>query len=220
MGKIIMAAVVAYLLWTVFCYIRWRTPPKAKKPNVLQDIVGKSKFEKITSKSMTFKTKPFASTAAKIEKEAEKQDTFVPQNGIEIPFDELDELFSEEENEPLNIDFPLEYYPSEDDEEIDGAGLVSNATGIRFGELGNMVKTVDRITEAIPEDKEAAGNALLEIRQTDMFEQLVSAKPDRREIVAQLIEESLAAFCRRNSIETESTEMQQVPDDFNIENYV
>ena len=234
MGKVIMIAIIAYLLWTAICYIRWRTPRKEKKSDVSQggfferknkskfDIVGKSKFKLSHSQTQ-------AATASENEKATEKQDTFAAQSTAIIPSEELDEVFSdnhsEDENQPLDIDCPLEYEPEnepdEEDEEIEGALRATHASGIRFDEMVNMFKTVDNTAETTSDEKIAAGNTLLEIRQTDAFEELVSSKPNRKEIVSKLIEESLAAFYRQMDSETENIAIDtKTLTDFDIQNYL
>ena len=235
MGKVIMIAIIAYLLWTAICYIRWRTPKKEKKSDASQngflgkknkgkfDIVGKSKFNLSHSQTQ-------AATTSENEKATEKQDTFAAQSTAIIPSEELDEVFSdnhsEDENQLLDIDCPLEYEPEnepdeEEEEEIEGALRATHASGIRFDEMVNMFKTVDQTAEATPDEKVAAGNTLLEIRQTDAFEELVSSKPNRKEIVSKLIEESLAAFYRQMDSETENIAIDtKALTDFDIQNYL
>ena len=81
------------------------------------------------------------------------------------------------------------------------------------------MRTVNRTKEATPEEKKAAGDTLLEIRQTDMFEQLVS-KPDARETVTSLMAESLAAFNQKKDKEAGNTGSgKKAPDSFDIRDF-
>jgi len=104
-------------------------------------------------------------------------------SSAEFSEDELDEAFSntpEEENEPMDIDCPLEFEDEEDE-------LPEEDAAVKFEDLGNAIRTVNRKDETTPQERESAGNTLLEIRQTDMFEQLVSVEPEKRQTVAELI---------------------------------
>lgn len=96
----------------------------------------------------------------------------------------------------MEIDIPLEYEaqenedePEDEEEEVEGTAQAALASGVQFDDLGNMVRTVNRKDEATSEQKQKAGNTLLEMRQTDMFEQVVSGKPDAKRIVTDLMAE-------------------------------
>ena len=149
-----------------------------------------------------------------------------------MPPEELDEAFSDtppdEDNEPMDIDYPLEYEqtdvnedePEDEEEEVEGAAQAALASGVQFDDLGNMVRTVNRKDEATPEQKQKAGNTLLEMRQTDMFEQVVSGKPDAKRIVTDLMAESLSAFYERKDKEAGTTgNGKKAPDSFNIRDF-
>ena len=149
-----------------------------------------------------------------------------------MPPEELDEAFSDtppdEDNEPMDIDYPLEYEqtdvnedePEDEEEEVEGAAQAALASGVQFDDLGNMVRTVNRKDEATPEQKQKAGNTLLEMRQTDMFEQVVSGKPDAKKIVSDLMAESLSAFYELKDKEAGTTGSgKKAPDSFNIKDF-
>lgn len=91
--------------------------------------------------------------------------------------------------------------------------------GVQFDDLGNMVRTVNRKDEATSEQKQKAGNTLLEMRQTDMFEQVVSGKPDAKRIVTDLMAESLSAFYERKDKEGTTGSGKKAPDSFNIRDF-
>ena len=243
MEKLFIIVVVLYALFVSICLLRIRLSRKRKKDIVgkssskqaqeqsRSDIVGKSSFILKQSKPLQANAKPLASDSPKSENREENPDTFVPPNkekpSAEVPQEELDEVFSEthsdENNEAMEIDFPLEYEEdySEEEEEVEGMAQASLASGVRFEELGNVVRTVNQTDKATSEQKKQAGNTLLEIRQTDMFEQLVSAKPDAKRIVTELMAESLSAFYERKDKETSPiVNSKQVPDDFDIRDFV
>jgi len=76
---------------------------------------------------------------------------------------------------------------------------------------------------ATSREKEQAGGTLLEIRQTDMFEQLVQSAPGRKDIVSEVINLHLAAYHRRldeSIIAGHDTTGGEVPGNFDIKNFV
>jgi hypothetical protein len=203
------------------------------------DIVGKSRFDLNTPKPLTAKSKPLAATPLKSENQAENPDTFVPPNEVkpsaEVPPEELDEAFSDtppdEDNKPMDIDYPLEYETDEENgdepedgeeetEEAEGTAQAALASGVQFEDLGNAVRTVNKTDKATPEQKQRAGDTLLEMRKTDMFEQVVSGKPDAKRIISDLMAESLADFYRKKDREAGATENdKKAPDSFNIRDF-
>jgi hypothetical protein len=229
MEKLFITVVVLYALFVAICLFRLKLTKRRKKDivgkggsisesgNLKTDIVGKSKYEKAATTPLVSKSTPLATTSLEIENGEEKPDTFAPPNEVkpsaEVPPEELDEAFSdtppEDETELMDIDYPLEYDSDEIDqtddeeetEEVEGTAQAALASGVQFDDLGNAVRTVNRTKEATPEEKKAAGDTLLEIRQTDMFEQVVSGKPDARETVTMLMNASLSAFHKRKDQE-------------------
>jgi hypothetical protein len=204
------------------------------------DIVGKSRFDSEALKPLLSKSEPLAATSPKSENPVENTDTFVPPNEVkpsaEVPQEELDEVFSDtpppgEENKPMDIHCPLEYEPDEENkeepddddeetEEVEGAAQAALASGVRFEDLGNAIRTVHQTDEATPEQKQKAGDTLLEIRQTDLFEQVVSGKPDAKRIVSDLMAESLADFHRRKDREAGTSDSgKKAPDSFNMRDF-
>jgi len=249
MEKIFIAIVVLYALFVGIYFLRVYTGKRRKKNIVGEgssiyetgrlkaDIVGKSKFDITDSTPIISKSEPLTTTSPETEKEVEKPDTFVPTNEVkvsaELPPEELEEAFSDtppddEDNEPMDIDIPLEYETGKDDEiddeeeseEVEGAAQAAIASGVKFEDLGNAVRTVNNAEDATAEEKEAAGNTLMEIRQTDMFEQLVSGEQDRRDVVTMLMSESLSAFYRRKDKEAGNKGSgRKAPENFDIRNF-
>ena len=248
MEKIFITIVALYALFVGIYFLYLRAGKRRKKDivgkgssihetgQIKTDIVGKSRFDLSSSKPLTAKSKPLAATPPKSENQAENPDTFVPPNEVkpsaEVPPEELDEAFSDtptdENNEPMDIDYPLEYEaetenedePEDEEdetEEVEGTAQAALASGVQFDDLGNAVRTVNKTDEATPEQKQRAGDTLLEIRKTDMFEQVVSGKPDAKRIVSDLMAESMADFNRRKDKEAGADEnAKKAPDNFNI----
>lgn len=207
------------------------------------DIVGKSRFDLSQAKPLAAKSVPLAATSVENEKRAEDSHTFAPENKEtsfkQIPQEELDEVFAdtppdENNDELLDIDYPLEYESDDttddeaddeenEEEEVKGASQAAFASGAKFEELGNAVRTVHKDQEASPAERQKAGETLLDIRGTDMFEQLVSEKPGAKEIIMQLMTEGLNAFYKRKDEEKENNNKgnsRKVPDNFNIRDFV
>ena len=247
MEKIFITVVVLYALFVAIYLLRLKIGKRRRK-NIIDegstiqetgrlksDIVGKSQFDLNAAKPLTAKSEPLAASSSKMENQQEIPDTFVPPNEVksspEVPQEELDEAFSDtppdEDNEPMDIDYSLEYEadenedePEDEDEEVEGTAQTALASGVQFDDLGNMVRTVNRKDEATPEQKKKAGDTLLEIRQTDMFEQVVSGKPDAKRIVTDLMAESLSAFYERKDKEAGTMGSEKkAPDTFNIRDF-
>ena len=247
MEKIFITVVVLYALFVAIYLLRLKIGKRRRK-NIIgegstiqetgrlkSDIVGKSQFDLSAAKPLTAKSEPLAASSPKTENPTENPDTFVPPNEVksspEVPQEELDEAFSDtppdEDNEPMDIDYSLEYEadenedePEDEDEEVEGTAQTALASGVQFDDLGNMVRTVNRKDEATPEQKKKAGDTLLEIRQTDLFEQVVSGKPDAKRIVTDLMAESLSAFYERKDKEAGTMGSEKkAPDTFNIRDF-
>ena len=246
MEKIFITIVILYALFVAIYLFRLKLAKRRKKDivgkgnsihetGVLKtDIVGKSKFEKTATTPLISKSTPLATTSQENEKGIENPDTFVPPNEVkpsaEVPPEELDETFSDtppdEDNEPMDIDYPLEYESDgtddeeEETEEVEGTAQAALASGVEFDDLGNAVRTVNRIEEATPEQQKAAGDTLLDMRQTDMFEQVVSGKPDAKETVMLLMNASLTAFYKRKDKEAGNIgNGKKVPENFDMRDF-
>lgn len=247
MEKIFITAIVLYVLFAGIYFLRLKAGEKQKKDIVGKggsihetgrlkaDIVGKSRFDLSASKPLAAKPEPHTASSPKSENQPVKPDIFVPENGVkpsaEVPPEELDEAFSDtppgEDNEPMDIDYPLEYETAdeneeedEEPEEVEGAAQAALASGVPFEDLGNAVRTVNKPDTATLEQKRKAGNTLLEMRQTDLFEQVVSGKPDAKKIVTDLMAESLSAFHERKDREAGTAgNGRKAPDSFNIRDF-
>ncbi len=247
MEKIFITVVVLYALFVAIYLLRLKIGKRRRK-NIIgegstiqetgrlkSDIVGKSQFDLNAAKPLTAKSEPLAASSSKMENQQEIPDTFVPPNEVksspEVPQEELDEAFSDtppdEDNEPMDIDYSLEYEadenedePEDEDEEVEGTAQTALASGVQFDDLGNMVRTVNRKDEATNEQKQKAGETLFEMRQTDMFEQVVSGKPDAKRIVTDLMTESLSAFYERKDKEAGTTGSgKKAPESFSIRDF-
>ncbi len=240
MEKILIIAVMLYALFVVICLLRLKVSKKQKK-NIISrgsiihetgplksDIIGKSRFDLNALKPLNAKGEPLGAQPSKSEKRDENSDTFAASNqvksSIEVPQEELDEAFCDtppdEDNQPMDIDYPLEYEEDWEEEEVEGAARSALASGVEFEDLGHAIRTINRSEEATHKQKQKAGETLLQVRKTDLFELMVSAKPDAKRIVHELMAESLSAFYESKDIEARATgNPKKVPDSFNIRDF-
>ena len=244
MKQYIISAIVLYALFVVLYLLRDRMQKRKKnaaKKTVFnpfraapkEDIIGKSKFDIRQSQTE-------ATTLINSEKEKENASIFVEKEekktSVAIPLDKLDEVFStddktEENSDEINLEIentPPEFEPDNDSEEIDeeeteedteGRAGVSMASGLDFNNLASMMRTVETPDNATSEEKEEAGRVLVEIRKTDMFEQVVSGKPKKKVIVSSLMDDYFSAFQRKQREAEEIVEpIVKAPTDFNVRN--
>lgn len=244
MKQYIISAILLYILFVVFYLLRewmlkrrknaakktafnpFRTAPK-------EDIIGKSKFDLRQSRTE-------ATILINNEKEKENASIFVEEEerrtSATIPLDKLDEVFSKDDlsdkdSNEINLEIentPPEFEPDNDSEEIDeeeteedteGRAGVSMASGLDFNNLASMMRTVETPDNATSEEKEEAGRVLVEIRKTDMFEQVVSGKPKKKVIVSSLMDDYFSAFQRKQREAEEIVEPTvKAPTDFNVRN--
>jgi hypothetical protein len=247
MIRIFILAIMLYLIFLAG-YLVWERSVKrkrnaAKKPafnpfksSPKEDIIGKSGFDLRHSL-------PQATTLVKSGKREENTPIFAGGNDkteeqkapATIPPSELDRVFSSgvEPDNSGEIDLVINDEPegsaSEDDgdnvdteESGEAGGLsgVSVATGLNFDDLSGMVKTVENPDAATPEEKEEAGRVLVEVRKTDMFEQVVSGEPKKKVTAGKLMDDYFAAYHRRKR-EAGDAEVPEVaaPKDFDVRSF-
>jgi hypothetical protein len=157
-----------------------------------------------------------------------------------IPDDKLDRMFSSPPaDDPGDIDIMIDDRPGPG-EEVEADGYADNldtdeseddredaddtattgtpmATGLGFHELSGMSRTVNNPAAATPQERHEAGRVLVEVRQTDLFEQVVSGKPEKKQTAGSLMDDFIAAYNRKKREAGEWNEEQSVkaPGDFN-----
>ena len=231
---------VGYALWTVWYLFREsrrsnRRLPVSADATVRREIIGKSRF--VLDRC---RLQPQAAIAAQTEKGIEKEDIFapasVPEHPRQIPPEDLDEVFGDvpdgEQNEPLDIYYPLyeEPFPDTEAEEPDDEDETeelplpgrSLTQGVSFEQMGEVYRHVVHDPPITDEQKEETGRLLLGLKETDMFEAFVSGCPDGNDRVKNLIDTYLSAFHRRMVAETAESPSSQgvVPEGFDVRDYV
>lgn len=244
MKEYIISAILLYILFVVFYLLRDRMLKRRKnaakktafnpfRAAPKEDIIGKSKFDLRQSRTE-------ATTLINNEKEKENASIFVEEEekktSATIPLNKLDEVFSnddlsDKDSNEINLEIentPPEFEPDNDSEEIDeeeteedteGRAGGSMASGLDFNNLASMMRTVETPDNATSEEKEEAGRVLVEIRKTDMFEQVVSGKPKKKVVVSSLMDDYFSAFQRKQREAEEIVEpIVKAPTDFNVRN--
>lgn len=232
---LILIAALLYAVWMVRYLNRIgksnKTPPEVEKKRK-GDIVGKSSYV-LPQRHLT----PQAAIAPKDDDVSENSDTFVPneetQHPRQIPDAELDEVFGAvpegETNKPMDISYSPEDEDRDEEDEYDVDDLEAEredlpiqsrreADGFTFEEMGDAYRHVVESPKITDKEKENTGRILLNMQHTDMFEVLVSGKPQREDKVADLVDAYLTSFHKKMSEENgESPTLRGVvPDDFNI----
>lgn len=238
--RLLTVCAVGYALWTAWYLFREsrrsnrRSPVSDAAPR-RKEIIGKSRFVLDRRRSL-----PQAAVAAKAEKGIEKEPIFASASASEhprqIPPEDLDEVFGEvpagEQNEPLDIYYPLyeESFPdteaeeSDDEDETEELPLLgrSLAQGVSFEQMGEVYRHVVHDPPITDYQKEETGRLLLGLKETDMFEAIVSGCPDGNDRVKNLIDTYLSAFHRRMAAEAAESPSPQgvVPEGFDVRDYV
>lgn len=223
MGRYFIYAIMLYAL-VVAIYILWERGVKRKKnaarkkgynpfkASPKEDIIGKSKFTLRHSK-------PQATTLEINEKGIENASIFATENGQTAAEETPGEVLQNQtgtgtlpgqsednsgeidlviENEPegeldTDEDGDLDTWESEAAEDETGGSI---AQGIGFEELAGMVRTVETAETATTGQREEAGRVLVEIRKTEIFEQIASDEP-KKKVVSSLMDDYFSAFYRQ-----------------------
>ncbi len=238
---LLTACAVGYALWTIRYFLKDRYRHTASETSTggdrirRKEIIGKSRFVFDRRHSL-----PQAAVAAQTEKGIEKEPIFapasVPERPRQIPPEDLDEVFGEvpagEQNEPLDIYYPLyeESFPDTEAEESDDEDATeelpllgrSLAQGVSFEQMGEVYRHVVHDPPITDYQKEETGRLLLGLKETDLFEAIVSGCPDGNDRVKNLIDTYLSAFHRRMAAETAESPSAQgvVPEGFDVRDYV
>ena len=243
MERYFIYAVMLYAL-VVVIYLLWERGVKRRKnaarkkgynpfrATPKEDIIGKSKFTLRHSK-------PQATTLEINEKGIENASIFATENGQTVIQDTPGEVLQNQtgtgalpgqsEDNSGEIDLVIENEPEgeldndedgdldtwESEAEGDGAGS-SMAQGIGFDELTGMVRTVEAAGTATTGEREEAGRVLVEIRKTEIFEQIANDEP-KKKVVSSLMDDYFSAFYRRTEALPDGA--VKAPADFNVRGF-
>ena len=98
----------------------------------------------------------------------------------------------------------------------------SLAKGVRFEQIGEAYRTVVHDNPLSTEKQQEVGHTLLELKQTDMFEAIVSASPEGDSKVKELMNTYLQAYYSRIAEQHAGSLTSQVPapEDFDVQDHV
>ena len=242
-------AALAYAAWTVRFFVKEsRRERKTRSDEAVSersekqqgDIIGKSRF----SLPLSGHTPPEAAVAPENEKDTEKENTFaqsnVPGHQRQIPPEELDEVFGSvpegEDNKPLDVElatsesetFPDDQPEAEETEDLDDETEdlpivgVSSALGVKFEEMGEAYRHVVHNPQMTKQEEQETGRVLLAMKETDMFEAIVSSQPEKVDKVNTLMETYLAEFNRKLSERSAEDNPPQggSPSGFDVRSYM
>lgn len=245
MERYIISAIVLYALVVAVYLLRERMQKRkknaAKNPGFnpfrstpKEDIVGKSKFDLRQSRTE-------ATTLIHNEKVIKNEPIFADENKKDAPVTPplvesetvvSTENMTDENSNEINLiientapEFESEYNMEDideeetEDEDIEGVAGVSMALGLGFNELASMVRTVETADAATTEEKEEAGRVLVDIRKTEMFDQVADDEP-KKKVVSALMDDYFSAFHRKKR-EAEETEevVIKAPKDFDLRSF-
>ena len=239
---------LAYAVWAAWYFtvgyyrlkktLAKNTPNREESPKRKGDIIGKSRF----TLPLSGQSQPEAAVEPESESDTKKENNFAPSNVPEhprqVPSDELDEVFGNppegEKNEPMEIEVPLsdnsnfpdkgeadETEDFEDEtEELPTKG-VHSALGVSFEQMGEAYRQVVHNPSMTEKEEEETGRVFLEIRETDMFEAIVS-QSERGDKVSHLMETYMAAFQRELAAKNKEDNplSGSVPSDFDVRQFL
>lgn len=215
MMVLVITIIALLLLVLIWCIPIEKTSPKKEEEKPIPtkagaSILGQSHF-KLRHKMTT------DDTAQKADCQDKKDNTFVSS-----------EVFAED-NQPLDIDFPLE-----EEKDIDEADLAAEeeeleslfgkdaelATGVDFEDLFTTKQVIED-TNSNPTEEQQAGKVLYENQHAVLFEELVSKQKTTGARIASLVDIHLAKLNEDNSPPQDAT--THTSDDyknFNINDFI
>lgn len=187
MTNVLIAILLLYNMWLVFCLLHERRQekrtgrhgPPPEKPESGTDIMGKSLFRMPKGRTAGDTAVPQATSAAGDEAVELDDVTFADGHGerpsMRLPDDRLEDAFSD----TRLSDVPVEY--------ADGEQAGEYASGATIEEMNEAIRTADN-PEATDTDKRKAGEVFHEMEGNGLYEILMNGKPGIRNRIRGLIE--------------------------------
>ena len=159
-----------------------------------------------------------------------KEDTFTSETKKQFPAvvsrEEMEEIFSKHENEPLEIDVETEYLGDQNDEigfdEDDELIVLTGgiASGVTFEEISETAATIGKINPSV-EEKERAVDVINRAGKTDMFEQVVSTIPESDNRIKKMLEECDEKIKNRQlTVKNSKSATEEMTIDFDLSKYL
>ena len=202
----LLLSVLVYLIWTALYlqrkrikkfFILKKEPPLRKNPVLWNEdeIMGKTKTQ-------IGQFEPNNDTQGQFEKPIEKAVIFAPSNektrSPVVENSELNTVFSDSP-EPMELDVELEFSEEEllEEEELIcfwGDEKPQSSAGIQFDDMIQMVQAIQQ-SKPLEAVEQKAVNTLLQIDQTELFEQVISQiEGGKQRVIAMLDKYKLDAF--------------------------
>ncbi|OFY41184.1 MAG: hypothetical protein A2X18_12570 [Bacteroidetes bacterium GWF2_40_14] len=159
-----------------------------------------------------------------------KEDTFTSETKKQFPAvvsrEEMEEIFSKHENEPLEIDVETEYLGDQNDEigfdEDDELIVLTGgiASGVTYEEIIETAATIGKINPSV-EEKERAVDVINRAGKTDMFEQVVSTIPESDNRIKKMLEECDEKIKNRQlTVKNSKSATEEMTIDFDLSKYL
>ncbi|PKO95579.1 MAG: hypothetical protein CVU12_09435 [Bacteroidetes bacterium HGW-Bacteroidetes-7] len=235
--QIALTVIALYCLFTIY-YIYKEDIKRilGQKISTKEDEVKQPK-EWLDESGIIGSTKPFlrqketsADNLTANFQDVRKEDTFTCETKKRFPAvvsrEEMEEIFSKQENEPLGIDVETEYPGDqndeagfdEDEELMDLTGGI--ASGLTYEEIIETAATIGKINPSV-EEKERAVDVINRAGKTDMFEQVVSTIPESDNRIKKMLEECDEKIKNRQlTLRNSKSATKEITIDFDLGKYL
>lgn len=210
MNWVLYILMVGLILSVIGLYISTRvkppTPnssPPEEKEVLDTDVMGKSKFD----------------LCQIIQDEAREKEVVKPTGNTDIFAPETPEGEKEktpEEEPEYDLDIDIEEEKESMRACILSTGVPSRASGLSFEEINETIHAVMDYEKTDIKQQKEAGRVLEELQYTDLFKQI--STPDRSTVVSKLMNLHLSEYFKHHSPIENSEAVQDVPDNFSIDN--
>lgn len=235
--QIALTVIALYCLFTIY-YIYKEDIKRVlgQKISPKEDKVKQPK-EWLNESGIIGSTKPFlrqketsADNLTANSQDVRKEDTFTGETKKQFPAvvsrEEMEEIFSKHENEPLEIDVETEYPGDQDDEigfdEDDELIVLTGgiASGVTYEEIIETAATIGKINPSV-EEKERAVDVINRAGKTDMFEQVVSSIPESDNRINKMLEECDEKIKNRQlTLRNSKSTTKKITIDFDLSKYL
>lgn len=235
--QIALTVIALYCLFTIY-YIYKEDIKRVlgQKISPKEDKVKQPK-EWLNESGIIGSTKPFlrqketsADNLTANYQDVRKEDTFTGETKKQFPAvvsrEEMEEIFSKHENEPLEIDVETEYLGDQNDEvgfdENDELIVLTGgiASGVTYEEIIETAATIGKINPSV-EEKERAVDVINRAGKTDMFEQVVSTIPESDNRIKKMLEECDEKIKNRQlTVKNSKSTPKEITTDFDLSKYL
>ncbi len=235
--QIALTVIALYCLFTIYYIYKEDIKRVLGQKNSPKEDKVKQPKEWLNESGIIGSTKPFlrqketsADNLTANSQDVRKEDTFTSETKKQFPAvvsrEEMEEIFSKQENEQLEIDVETEYPGDqndeiefdEDDELMDLTGGI--ASGVTYEEIIETATTIGKIYPSV-EEKERAVDVINRAGKTDMFEQVVSTIPESDSRIKKMLEECDEKIKNRQlTLKNSKSATNEITIDFDLSKYL